>query len=226
MDFTQLSVITVLLLGTTALLAKNNNPSHRSDDSKKEIARQKKPHDPQIDNLRDPEAKYGKTLLLKQKKTQFRAHGPVQINLAEITGSTKLNGPAEISHSILNTLEHHGSLNCFDTQIHEAQVTGVLILNRSKIFKTLKLEGTLNASDSIIDQITANSAKVVLTNCIVHNLTIIGDIHYPNHRPILELRGSTTVSGTIKFIEADGDVQVYGINTSVNKIENGIISQL
>jgi hypothetical protein len=83
----------------------------------------------------------------------------------------------------------------------------------------------MNASDSIITEIVATSSKIVLSDCIVHNLTIIGDANYPNHHPILELRGASTISGSINFIDTPGDVHVFGINTSFNELKNGSVSK-
>lgn len=213
MDFTCKILITLLLLvNITLVSAKEDQP------------RNKKISDPQIEQIRDPDAQYGKTILIKQKKAHLRVNGPVQISLSEISGLTKLNGPADIKNSIFNNLEHHGTLNCFDTQVNNAKLTGVVNLTRTKIFKKLNLVGTITAQNSIIDEIVATTAKIVLDNCIVHNITITGDINYPNHQPIVELRGATTISGTIKFVEADGNVQVFGTNISYNKLENGIVS--
>jgi len=213
MDFKRkILLFIIILLSSIKVLAKEDTTP-------------RKPKDPQLTQLRDPDAKYGKVILNKQKRAEFKTHGPTQINLSEISGTASLNGPAEINSSIIKTLELHGALTCFDTQLHNANITGVVSLERTKISKNITVYGVMSANNSIIDNIIANSSKVILDNCIVHNLTVIGDIAYPHHRPIVELRGATTISGSIKFVDTEGHVQTFGVNTSVNNIENGTTSQ-
>jgi NDP-sugar pyrophosphorylase family protein len=212
-NFSKALLSVCLLLNATFLLAKDDKPRPKKTEA-------------QLERMRDPDAQYGKTVIIKKKKSQLRVNGPVQINLSEITGITQLQGPAEINSSIFNILEHSGTLNCFDAQINTAKLTGVVNLNRTKIFKNLEVFGTLTANNSIIEHMLVNSAKIVLENCIIHDLTIIGDVNYPHHQPIIELRGATTISGTIKFLETDGNIQVFGNNVSLNNFENGTIDYL
>lgn len=163
-----------------------------------------------------------------------QTYGKETIDKVDVNGFVKLEG-THVSES----LQVNGRLKAEDAQIGEMLVNGTATLNRCTVkemrvngravldHSTIKQKsvvcGTLQPSFSNFqDEITISSEKVIFNSCVLKSLRILKD--KDDHLvQVVELKGKTTVDGSIIFESGKGEVIISSDSIITGAIVGGKI---
>jgi|GEM_PF-7120165 len=171
---------------------------------------------------KDPDGIYGSyNFFIKKNQQSVRLFGPTTMRFVNISEQAQVKGPLTASNSVIKNLELEGPLTAEGLELETAVIQGPTSINNSKIFNKLEVKGPLQLTNSVISNIEVHAKKIKLHDTIAHNITIIGDQNFPNQTLYLYLTGTSSISGTIEFIENPGKVIMTGLNAQINQIING-----
>lgn len=152
--------------------------------------------------------------------------GGATLNNVKVYGSLLVTGPAVIIKSTFNKLVVRGSLGADGSYFNSAFITGPLLLESCIVKEKLIVNGPLNASNSVLNDISiVPEGKIIFDTSSASTLLVRENILIKPHVVEIFLKGKSSIK-TIEFEPGVKGIVILEDKTAcVGTVKNGIIKK-
>lgn len=165
----------------------------------------------------------GPSTLTEIKADTLDAHGPLTFDKVNITESTDVSGPMRGQEGSFGKLNVTGPLEAQKITCDTLTVIGPAALKYFTVRGNTDIMGSFASEHGNLQDLTFVSSGT-LTNTNVKNITVKPNKAEPTEKEILELKGTTIVTGDIIFTSGKGEVNIQGKDVTFSgKIKGGVL---
>lgn len=163
----------------------------------------------------------GPTKLTEVKAKSVSVTGVLTFHNLEISGDLNVTGPIENSQNLrCKNLKATGLINAENIECTTMNLTGSVTLKNVRVSGDAKMTGSIDLTDASFANLNLASNAMNLENVNVNNIII--EETYGTQEQVLNLKGSTSVSGDVTFKSGRGII--IG-EDKVNGVITGLMNQ-